>query len=415
MPTLIVPIRSDRAYVGVAKQTVGGTPVTPNMFPRWVDGSALQLDVKAEDVWEGDGSRRLSSIIKNLQEVKIKHVFMPRPNEIGFFEAMAMGNGSDAYTAPAVNTTLSSASLANATSISVGANTGLTGSTNISLVLSAGTAREEIAVFLPPATGAGPYVLNVASTYNGGKLLYAHSSGDTVQSASSHVITDQTDGNYYTYEVSLGDTAGIIVRVRDCKCVSVKRSAKAGGILTYELELQGIACTVQASAATVTYDTHGYFLYDSGVWTLDGGTTGYALAVDSFDIEQKNNPDTSIQTESLVLAAIIYGNLSVDVGISVIYLDGSYISKVYFGGATGTADSQTIYQGNLTLTFTLADNFNSVTYNILTLDYTKAEPPAPKKDGKAFRQPLSATSVSNFSQNPYLLQTTVNNTTFSAY
>jgi hypothetical protein len=380
-----------------------------------MDGTALSLNVKAEDVWEGDGSRRLGSVIKNLQEVSIKATIAPRPNEIGFFETMAQGNGSDAYAAPTVSTTLSSATLVNATTVSVAANTGLTGSGTIALVLSAGTAREEIAIFNVPPTGAGPYALTVASAYNGGHLLLAHNSADTVQTAAAHVITDQSDGSYYTCEFSIGGTAGIIIRVRDCKCKTLKRSAKAGSILMYELEVQGIACIVQASAATLTFDTHQYLLYDSGVWTLDGSTTGDALAVDSFDISQNNNPDTSIQTEGLTLAAIIFGNLGLDVGLAIIYQNGNRIAQTYFGGASGTTDAQAMLIGSLLLTFSLADTLNTVTYSVPTMVYTKAEPPALKKDGKAFRQTLSATSTSNFAQASYLLQTTVNNTNYSAY
>lgn len=416
MPTLVTAIRSDRAYVGIGKQSVGGTAIAPTLFPRWLDGSSIMVDIKASDVWEGDGSRRLGSIIKNLQTVKLKLVCQPRPNELGFFEEMAMGAGSDVYTAPTINTTLSALVASGATSISVVANAGLTGVLAIPLVLSAGTARQEIAIFQPPVTGAGPYALAVAASYNGGKLLFAHNSADTVQSPPQHVLTDQTDGNFYSWEVSIGDTAGIIIRVRDCKLETIKRSAKFGDILTYEIEVQGIACIVQASAATVVFDPQGYFLFDQGVWTLDGVTgTAYALAVDSFDITQKNNLDTTIQTEQLTLATIIFGNLGVDVGLSIVYEDGSYVAKVYFGGAGGTADAQAIYQGSLSLTFTLVDTFNSVNYQITTLDYTKADVPQMKKGGKAYRQQVSATSVSNFSQNPFLLQTTVQNTTFAAY
>jgi len=415
MPVLVQPIRSDLGYVACGKQSVGGTSVAPNVFPRFMDGSSLMISAKAEDIWEGDGSRRLGSIVKNLQEVAIKLTIAPRPNEIGFFEVMAQGAGSDTYTAPTVSTTLSSATLVNATTASVAANTGLTGSGTIALVLSAGTAREEIAIFNIPPTGAGPYVLTVASAYNGGHLLLAHNSADTVQTAATHVITDQSDGNYYTFEVSMGGTAGSIIRVRDCKCKTLKRSAKAGSILMYELEVQGIACVAQGSAATLTFDPHPYVLFTYGVFTLDGSTSGDALAVDSFDIAQNNNPDTTIQTEQVTLAAIIFGNLGLDVGLSIIYQNGNRIAETYFGSATGTTDAQALFVGSLLLVFTLPDTLNIVTYSVPFMTYTKAEPPALKKDGKAFRQALSATSTSNFAQNQYLLQTTVANTSYAAY
>jgi len=413
--TLLLPIRSDSGYVATGKQSSGGTAVAPTVFPRWFDGSALSIEQKDEDVWEGDGSRRLGSVIKNLQSATIKLTIAPRPNEIGFFETMAQGAGSDAYTAPTVSTTLSSATLANATTASVAANTGLTGSGTIALVLSAGTAREEIAIFNIPPTGAGPYVLTVATAYNGGHLLLAHSMSDTVQTAGTHVITDQSDGSYYTFEVSLGGTAGIIIRLRDCKCKTLKRSGKAGSILMYELEVQGIACIVQASAATLTFDPHQYLLFTSGAFTLNGSTTGDALAIESFDISQNNNLDVTIQSEQLTLAAIIFGNLGVDVGLSLFYQNGNLIAEAYFGGASGTTDAQAPLIGSLLLTFTLPDTLNTVTYSVPYMTYTKVEPPALKKDGKAFKLSSSSTATSNFAQNQYLLQTTVANTSYAAY
>src|SRR5487761_2767401 len=202
----VVALRSDRAYAGFAKQSGQGVSTAPSLFPRWLDGTSLEIDAKLEDIWEGDNSRRLSQIIKNGQQVKIKHVCYPRPNELGFIDAAAQGSGSETVT-----TALSSASLVGATSVSVAANTGLTGTGTIALVIDHGLATEEIATFTLPATGAGPYVLTVA---NGGALQKAHASGATIQASTLHTITDQADGAYYSIEVSIGDTAGIIIRVR---------------------------------------------------------------------------------------------------------------------------------------------------------------------------------------------------------
>jgi len=390
-----------------------------------MDGTHIEIDAKMEDVLEGDGSWRLSTIVKNHQQVKIKLVAALRAIELGFFETAALGSGGDVYTAPTVNTTLSSNSLLGATSISVAANTGLTGSTVIPLVINAGTASEEIALFAPPVTGAGPYSLPVSGTYNGGNgLKQAHSSSNPVQGAASHVITDQSDGNYYTIEVGLGSlygAAGTTLRVRDCKVETFKRSSKAGGLLMHELEFIGIASTVQGSPATVTLEQHQPFLFTQGVWTVDNVTTGDALNVEQFDIQQKNSLDTGIQTEQLTLAAIIFGGKR-DYGVAfdLVFTNTNKIYQTYFGSSAGTTDSQTLYLGNLTLTFTAPDTLQSVSYNILTLAYTKTGLPAMKKDGKHYKLPVSATSIAaplsgSGSNNAYMLQTTINNTQYSAY
>lgn len=408
----IVPIRADNAYIGLSKQTTQGTPVAPSTFVRWLDGSKYEYDLKTEEVWEGDGTRRLSQIIKNKQSVKVTVNFNPRPIELGFFECAAMGIGSDAVSAPSVATTLAASATAGATSISLTSNVGLTGSGTATLILSAGTANEEVVVVTTPGTGAGPYAYTLA---NSAVLKKSHSNSDAASTSATHVLTDQSDGSYYTVEVGLGSLsggAGPTLRVTDCKVSSIKRTSKAGMLLEYEVEFEGIATNAQVSPSTVTLEPHSPFLYVQGVWTLNGSTTGDALAVESFDIAQKNNCDP-IQTEQLTLAAIIYGNLDIDVKIDVIMQNSNLIALTYWGG--GTTDAQPIGAGSLTLKFSQPDGFHSVQYNVPTLHYTKLGMPAPKKDGKHFNLSLESKGVSSQATNTYILQSTVNNAQSTSY
>lgn len=421
--TVIVPIRSDNSYWGISKETTPGTPVAPSVFPRWMDGSQIEIDLAAEDVKEGEGTRRLSTIIKNRQMVKIKLVAALRPVELGFFETAAMGSGADSYTAPTVSTTMSSSSVATATSISVASNTGLTGTGTIALVVGAGTASEEIGIFTTPPTGTGPYTLSVNNAYNGGALKLAHANASTVQSSASHILTDQSDGNYYTIEIGLGSlfgAGGTTLRVRSCKVETFKRSGKAGGLLLHEIEFVGIASTVQGSPATVTLEQHQPFLYTQGAWTLDGSTTGDALNIESFDIEQKNNLDTAIQTQQMTLAAIIFGLLDIGLAFEMVFSNGNKIYQTYFGSTSGTTDAQTLGLGSFVVTFTQPDTLQTLTYTILTVAYTKTSMPVPKKDGKHFKMAVSGTSIAAplsgaGSNNAYLLQTTLTNTQYASY
>lgn len=412
-----LPIRNDSAYFGISKQSLQGTAVAPTSFIRWLDGSKIAWDPSTAEIWEGDGSRRLSQIIKTKQEVKLTTVLNPRPIELGLLEQAAMGAGSDSVTAATVATTLSSASLVGATSISVASNTGLTGSGTITLILEPGTATEEIAIFTTPPTGSGPYTLTVSNTYNGGALKLAHSSSGVVRSVTTHTLTDQSDGSYYTIEVGIGTLnggAGLTMRVRDCKVDSIKRSSKAGELLTYEVTWVGIAVSVQVSPATVTYENHQAFFYTQGVWTINGSTSGDALAIENFDIQQKNNVNGP-QTESIVLAALIFGKVQVDVSFNFVMQNAQLILLNTTGSTTGTADSQTVGSGSMNLVFTQADGFHTVQYNMLTLDYTKVPVPEPKNDGKYFSVAASATSTSNMGQNAYVLQTTVGNAQAATY
>src|SRR5437763_1586630 len=112
MPTVISAIRGDNAYFGFAQEATAGTPVAPIWFPRWVDGS-IEYDLKTEEVYEGDGTRRASQLVKNQQMIKIKLKCYPRMNELGAIEKMTMGSGSDTITTASPSTTSTGAVTAN--------------------------------------------------------------------------------------------------------------------------------------------------------------------------------------------------------------------------------------------------------------------------------------------------------------
>ena len=497
MPT--VPLRADNAYIGVGIQTAQGTAVAPTIFPRIMDGSELTWDAKFEDVWEMDGSRRLSTIIRNLNSVKVKLVWTPRPIELGFFAKAAMGNGGDTITlASTPSTTLTNSPTGGtSTTCTVASATGLSGSGNVQLLVSQGTANVELVTFaLPIATltltvaatynggkfknnhtsgdtiaapssvntsvttasivgattllvgnnnglasfpitlcvsqglaaeefvtfsgisGAGPYTRTVAATYNGGAMLNAHAIGDTVMSGAVHVLTDQIDGNYYSVEIGIGalnSQGGIVLRARDCKVETAKRSSKAGSLLIYELELTGLSITVQGSPSTVVLEAHLPFLYTQGVWTLDGSVAGDALTLEMFDITQKNNLDL-VQTEQVVGAAIIFGRVQVDETIQIVYQAGTqYLQKVYTGTAAGTTDAQTLFIGSLSVTFSSADGLATVKYVMNAVVYTKAQTPVPKADGKHYAMQIQGSSISNQAVQTYVLQETVTNTQGAPY
>lgn len=411
----IVPIRSDNAYVGAAVQTIQGSPVAPDHFFRWLDGSKLEYDMKVEEVWEGDGTRRLSQSVKQYQLIKATVKLNPRPIEIGFLEAAALGAGADTLSAATVATTVSTGSSAGATSLTIASNSGFSGSGTITLVVGAGTANEEIAVFALPVTGAGPYTITVS---NSKTLKNAHNAGEIVRVYSLHTLSDQTDGNYYTWEFGLGSLSGATgptIRVTDCKVEQVKREAKAGGLLEYEVSILGIGSALQNSPATVTYENHQAFLYSQtyGGWTLNGSTTGDAVAIQSFTITQKNGIGTDIQAEQLTLAALIFGNIDLDVKLDLIMQNSTLIALTYYNG--GTTDAQAIGSGNVIIKFTQPDGFHSVQYTIPTTEWHKTKMPEPKKDGKHFKLEIEGKAVSNQSQNPYLLQVALQNTLNTSY
>lgn len=405
--SLVIPIRSSNAYVGIGKQSVGGTPVAPTIFPRWLDGTTIDITLKEERILEGDGTRRLSQVIKNQQMTKVKIVCIPRPIELGFFEAAALGINADTVTAAVYSSSVSAAHLAGDTNLVVGSVSGMPAAPT-SLVYDPGSATEEI-VQVTSNAGTSLTVL---------PLKFAHGASKNVLSPTTHVLTDQNDGNYYSVEVGLGSlngAAGTTLRVRDCKLDTINRSAKAGQLLTYTMEFTGIASIVQGTPSTITLEAHNPFYYDTGVWNLDGSLTGDALEIETFALDQKNNLDTGIQSESLTLDATIFGAIAVTLTGTAVFTTANRLFSIYFGSSSGTTDAQAIYSGSLNLTFTQVDGFHALTYTITTLHYTKGTWPVPKADGKHYQLPFVAESVTNQGVNLFVLQSTVKNTQTTSY
>ena len=85
-------------YFGLKVQAAFNTPLAPDVFPRWLDGTSLMPELKVEEIFEGDGGRDASLVFKSAQLYKFKLVFYPRPIELGWILLGMFGSGSDAIT-----------------------------------------------------------------------------------------------------------------------------------------------------------------------------------------------------------------------------------------------------------------------------------------------------------------------------
>src|SRR5256885_13314347 len=130
----------------------------------------------------------------------------------------------------------------------------------------------------------------------------------------------------------------------------------------HEIEFTGIASSVQGTPATVTLEQHQSFLFTQSTWTVDGVTTGDALNLTKFDIEQNNGLDDDMQTEGLVNAGLVYGNLDFKVSFAVLFTVFSKVFQTYYGGAAGATDAQALGLGSLEVIFTQPDTLHTVKY-----------------------------------------------------
>lgn len=409
------PLRNDNAYFGFAKQSTQGTPVAPDHFIRWLDGSGLEPDLKTEEMWEGDGSRNLSQIIKNGQKWKIKLLFYARPDAVAYFGAASSGASSDTYTAPVLSTTTATTAITGGTSTTATLTSvvGLPVSGTIQLMFDKGLSTEEVVtVNLPPS---GSVVTVTAS----GKFVQNHAIGAAVQTVAVHTIVPKFDGSYYTAEVALGDLnggAGDTYRITDCKVSDIKYSVNAGGALIVEVMLTGIANVAQGSPSTPVWENRPIFLFQQVTRTLNGvNESGDALGIEKLTVELKNALDDAIQTNAVTMAAIIFGNFELKITLDLIVQTLALVRLTYLGSTTGTVDSQVIGLGSLTLLFTLPDGLHTISIAIPTIAYVVTKPPTPKKDGKHYTMQVQATATSNVGQNANMVTLVVGNVINSAY
>lgn len=333
------------------------------------------------------------------------------------------GTGTGPYTYTIANTgTLQFAHAAGATvkstaGVTLTATTGIPGSGTVALALSQGTANEEIVLCQCPAQTSTLYALSTGSqTVAMGAFALTHTAADAIKAYATHVLTDQTIGDYWSVEVSMGGTAGYIYRIVDAQVDQIKISAKAG--MQVQLEVDFVGCTVlrQTTAATVSFENHLPFLFQQSAsyWTLDGVTTGDAPYVSSFALTLKNAIDL-IQTEHLTLDALLYTTVTVDCSFAVLFQNGNRYNSAYLGNISGTSDAQQMATGSLLLSFVQPTGFFSNQLSAPNLVYTKVSgADKPKTAGKHLEQTLEAASISNNGVAAYVVQDTLQTMQYAA-
>ena len=409
----LTPIRGNDAYIGWIKQAAWGTPLAPTFFWRWLDGSEWNPEMKLTSEREGDTSPFISIAWKTHQMGMVKVVEYARPISAGCALQALLGSGSDTYTAPTISTTLSSAVLAGATSLSTVATLGTVGT--LAVAVEGGyssTTGEIVTVDLTTHTGAGPFTYTLA---NAATFRLGHSNSGTVVSQASHALTRQT-GPYdpYTLEWAYGHAGGTpssAWRLQDAVCTELKISGQANHPIRFEHTWYGALSKLQAALSSPVYEGAGVigtpsapFRFDQGgsSWQIDGAGTGNAATIAKYDVTIKNSTDVQeFVTETLTPAYFQPGNCDISANLDVVFQNFAQYYETYFGStapASGSSDSAIVGVGSFQVTHTL-DAINSLLLNLKNAAYQTAKI-TPKLDGKAVHQPIQligqrSASVSN--------------------
>lgn len=418
-------IRENLYYMGFAKQSVWGTAVAPTFFSRWLDGSDAEPNVKVQKEREGDTSPFIALMFKTEQMWELKIVEYIRPIGFGFILQALLGTGSDTFTAPAQNTTLSSPVAIGASSFLTVASIGNAGTGYFNFTPGYNSSTYEVQnVNLAGRTGTGPYTYPLVSPAT---FSYAHSSSDPVTSASVHTMTRQvTTYDAYSFEVAFGNTTfGKVFRIVNCVCTGLTLTSDMGKPLKIEHTWVGSQSAIQAAFSTILQEGTNLVgvaggplvhFHAGSTWQIDGSGSGNAAGIRQFKLTLKNSTKPEDMQSELVYAPyFLQGDFEIDGQLQVIFESYSQYLNTYFGSAsatTGATDSYLVGYGAFTTTWT-SDGINNVAVLCPYVGYTAAKIDPPKLDAKpvyqnltfsAYKTPAFPTPVTFTLNNSYAIQ-----------
>ena len=182
----------------------------------------------------------------------------------------------------------------------------------------------------------------------------------------THTITPGSALPYITAWKSLGDL--LWEQYLDCKVGTLTIAAEAGQPLVATAAIQGAQASRLTADPSVTpaipLESSQVYNFNQASITLGGGATAL---IRSFELTIENNL-TRQQTDSVSPYDVYAGTREVSLGFDLYFETLDEYNKFHYGGAAGTAISDTIFTTSATFDFSLGTN-NSVGFNLPSIAY----------------------------------------------
>lgn len=200
----------------------------------------------------------------------------------------------------------------------------------------------------------------------------------------THTFAQASTGTplpFITFENSMGYQQEVD-RVRDCRVDQLVLTAKAGGLVTLEVDYMGSVVAAQSSPASVTYETTRPATY------VDGSLTFVGLDVASVDVTEvkitMKNGSAQIYTIGQVYPAAIQPQArEYQVDFTVFVPNNQLYREVFFGSSGATTGSPaTTYLTSLNVTFNTTDGGPTKSCSI-TINNVEMEAAKPNYDANA--------------------------------
>lgn len=252
-------------YVGLAKETVQGTWVTPSYFLACTKiDPEINYDQLQDTSYRSNDSN-LQGLYQGAGDSTVDLEFNGYPDALGYALRII---GPDTVSA-GISTTLSASTIAGATSISVAASIPL-GST---IMIDTGTKIEYATTGTP--TGSGPYTIPIATPATG--LTYAHTSAVAVVSQTTHTFKQSATVAKPTYSITESNVLEAW-GYTGCMLSDVSLKVDPKGIVTCSAKYMGWIPAIQAGPFTPAFSQPAPLLGWQFAMTNAGATSTRGLS-----------------------------------------------------------------------------------------------------------------------------------------
>ena len=390
-------------YAGWGTQSVFGTAVAPQIFPRMASASKGQETIKTEEGYDGL-NRELSWIAKvaQMHELAFASQFYPGPTTAALMNMFGITDLVSG-TLTTGSSTLGASAVIGATSVTMTASTGYSNGQTL-LFGTAGSAGSEL-VTLGTISGT-TFPIIAPST----GLRYAHASGSSVLGVTDPYTHTGTSTNAipnpFSFEHSIGQQPSPaspldVVRTPDGIFTGIKLDATGGKVATAAFDIAGRLGVPGGGAATVGFTTDAPLVLSApgtaftvGAYSSTPGTGMDILTANvvQFGMDTKLTPDPVQPAGTLAP----YQNATVrgtTLNCKVWIPSNALMREIYYGSSSGTTPIIQVQQTTFQVKFDeqgTPDHYVQLLFNQFA---AKAGMPTFSAEGKAMLFTLSGIAM----------------------
>lgn len=285
-------VLSRRSFVGIAKETVQGTYVTPAFYVPVTSPAAEDVFAPIRDESYRANDTVLNGLYQGPGDSTFAFDMLGYPDALGYLLRAVIG--PDTVTTTGVTTTLAANSVAGATTLSLTASV----AANSTIQISDATGANLEWVGISTVSGSGPYMATVISPSTGTK--YAHTAaGGSVISQSTHTFAQNPSAAQVSYSLTKYDVAtnGGSTSTRGfpgCKVSELAIKIDPKGAVTFSPKWMGWLSATQANPTPAFTSLQPFLGWQ---WALTNGGSSSTRG-QTYDVTLKRTGTEALHTST---------------------------------------------------------------------------------------------------------------------